>query len=124
MLRLLLTTVVLLVAAASLAPQTVQASCGDWLAHSLPPAESEAEINGSNETPMQPPPCEGPLCQRSPVTPQPVPPAPTVERERHEVAWLRQTLTIRSALDARWSEEPRFHLSSGHALGIERPPQS
>lgn len=103
-------------------PQSVQASCGDWLQHAASPADTDTM--GADRTPPPMAPCHGPQCRQSPRDPGPLPASPSVDRHHHDAAWLRQAGVAADLLDAEWFVADRLFLPDGYRMGIERPPQS
>ncbi len=117
----------LLFSAGFFAPQPVLGSCGDWLAHSSPPADEQ--VDSINQLAGQEPPpspkrrCSGPGCQQSPMAPIPAPSAPSTDWRRVDlVCWFDVSCVVSSSY-VRCHKEDFLDLAVGYDLGIERPPR-
>lgn len=113
--------------ALAVAPTTARASCGDWLAHPEKPAASQpssSDVADADQDSDQPRPCTSPNCQRSPAGPIPAPGRPGSEPTLQEACWLKPKPTLPTLPEHEWLTAQRFSLLDGHALRVDRPPQS
>jgi hypothetical protein len=123
MLRNLLLIACFSISMGAVAPRSVDASCGDWLAHSGQSAVADQPTAAAKDVPPARS-CNGPLCKQSPVPPMPMPTPPTSERQHHEAACISGSGSAVCLNPVPFFDALAVELPSGHRLDVDRPPQS